>query len=132
MGTLLFGLAEAGYDHKLLVGIDYSGDAVKLSKNVAQTRNASEVTFTECDFLVDDPPPVSSIESSTPLACWDLILDKGDLRCYSFGTKGMKRESLLQHIIQLVFLDSSSPAEFSSLHVRAVFKLDLAISSLIP
>ncbi|KAF5359608.1 hypothetical protein D9756_003105 [Leucocoprinus leucothites] len=86
-GTLLFALAEAGYTQKLLSGIDYSGDAVNLARNVAQTRDAAEVTFTECDFLEDDPSLLPSMENTNPLACWDLILDKGTYDAIALGRK---------------------------------------------
>jgi len=57
--TLLLALTEAGYDQMLLAGIDYCRGAVELAANIAQTRNAVEVTFDECDFLRNDLSPLN-------------------------------------------------------------------------
>lgn len=92
-GTLLFALAEAGYTQKLLAGIDYSRDAVRLATNIAQTRNATEVAFNECDLLQDDPSLLLSTENTTPSACWDLILDKGTYDAISLGEKDANGKS---------------------------------------
>ena len=86
-GTLLLALAEAGYDQKLLAGIDYCGDAVKLAANIAQTRNAAEVTFDECDFLRNNLSPLPSMEITGSLALWDLVLDKGTYDAIALGQK---------------------------------------------
>lgn len=86
-GTLLFALAEAGYCQKLLAGIDYSADAVKLSKSVSATHNATEVTFSLCDFLQDDPCLLPGMEDNNAPACWDLVLDKGTYDAIALGQK---------------------------------------------
>jgi len=86
-GTLLFALAEAGYSQKLLLGIDYSGDAVKLAINIAATRNAAEVTFSTCDFLTDDPLLLPDMENNNAPGAWDLILDKGTYDAIALGQK---------------------------------------------
>ncbi|KXN88611.1 N-lysine methyltransferase see1 [Leucoagaricus sp. SymC.cos] len=87
-GTLLFAHAEAGYAQKLLAGIDYSGDAVKLATNVSQSRNTAEVSFSVCDFLQDDPPILPAMmEGTSAPAWWDLILDKGTYDAIALGEK---------------------------------------------
>ncbi|KAI0303787.1 S-adenosyl-L-methionine-dependent methyltransferase [Multifurca ochricompacta] len=55
-GVLLFALREAGYTATGLSGLDYSPDAVKLARMIAQERNSEEVTFHVCDFLKELPP----------------------------------------------------------------------------
>ena len=74
-GTLLFALRDAGYTPQYLSGLDYSSDAVKLARMVAQTRNSEEVGFHVCNFLSELPPPASG--RLDPLGGWDLLLDKG-------------------------------------------------------
>lgn len=86
-GALLFALAEAGYSQKLLIGIDYSDDAVKLSTKISATRNATEIMFSVCDFLQEDPSPLSSLEHSKVPSCWDLVLDKGTYDAIALGSK---------------------------------------------
>lgn len=86
-GTLLFALAEAGYPQRLLLGIDYSGDAVRLATNISATRNAREVTFGVCDFLHDNVQPLSGMEDKNAPAAWDLVLDKGTYDAIALGQK---------------------------------------------
>ncbi|KAF7773241.1 hypothetical protein Agabi119p4_5408 [Agaricus bisporus var. burnettii] len=86
-GALLFALAEAGYSQKLLIGIDYSDDAVKLSTKISATRNATEIMFSVCDFLREDPSLPSSLEHSNVPSCWDLVLDKGTYDAIALGSK---------------------------------------------
>ncbi len=50
-GNLLFSLSEAGYDDELLVGIDYSMDAVRLAQSIASTRNAEGGEVCLCRFF---------------------------------------------------------------------------------
>ncbi|KAF9019489.1 S-adenosyl-L-methionine-dependent methyltransferase [Hymenopellis radicata] len=92
-GTLLFTLLEAGYNAATLSGIDYSADAVKLATNIASTRNADEIHFSACDFLNDNPPLLSHMDQSSPLACWDLLLDKGTYDAIALGEKDEQRRS---------------------------------------
>jgi len=85
-GTLLFGLVDAGYDPSKLYGIDYSAGAIKLSTGIAKTRGGSAITFSECDFLKDDPPaPEGHEDGRTDV--WDLLLDKGTYDAIALGGK---------------------------------------------
>ncbi|KAJ7274277.1 S-adenosyl-L-methionine-dependent methyltransferase [Mycena haematopus] len=79
-GTLLFALADAGYNPSLLCGIDYSPDAVTLARAIgaASESGGDAITFAECDFLTADPP------SDT----WDLLLDKGTFDAIALAEKG--------------------------------------------
>lgn len=85
-GTLLFGLLEAGYTASLLHGVDYSAGAVKLSKEIALTRNDTDIKFTQCDFLTEEPqsPPNVPEDRSD---VWDLLLDKGTYDAIALGEK---------------------------------------------
>lgn len=78
-GTLLFGLQEAGYSPETLTGIDYSLDAINLSRAIGLKRgsDAEDITFTLCDFLTDDLPGDG----------WDLVLDKGTYDAMALGEK---------------------------------------------
>ncbi|KAJ7364149.1 S-adenosyl-L-methionine-dependent methyltransferase [Mycena albidolilacea] len=77
-GTLLFGLADAGYDGSLLCGIDYSPDAVNLARAIgAASDTGATITFAECDFLVADPPRNR----------WNLLLDKGTFDAIALAEK---------------------------------------------
>ncbi|KAF7312420.1 Protein-lysine N-methyltransferase EFM4 [Mycena indigotica] len=76
-GTLLFALAEAGYDPHSLFGIDYSPGAVQLARAIATESNYQDITFSECDFLSQDPPQTE----------WDLILDKGTFDAIALAEK---------------------------------------------
>jgi EEF1A lysine methyltransferase 2 len=80
-GTLLFALLESGYLPHTLCGIDYSEDAIKLSRAIAANKGseATEITFAICDFLCQDPPEKPD--------SWDLILDKGTYDAMSLGEK---------------------------------------------
>lgn len=94
-GTLLFGLFDAGYDPSKLYGIDYSTNAIKLSIGIANTRGASAITFTECDFLHDDPAPPKN--NSTTTQTWDLLLDKGTYDAIALGEKDLSGHSPVIH-----------------------------------
>ncbi|KAK7463549.1 Protein-lysine N-methyltransferase efm4, variant 2 [Stygiomarasmius scandens] len=85
-GTLLFALAEAGYSQKSLSGVDYSPDAVKLSKAIAATREMRDIQFNVCDFLNQDPPVLPKVTGDT-LRNWDLLLDKGTYDAIALGVK---------------------------------------------
>lgn len=85
-GTLLFALAEAGFDIKSLTGIDYSSDAVKLARSIAHSRSLEAITFNVCDFLTDDPPPFAGSNAKTPFL-WDVLLDKGTYDAIALGEK---------------------------------------------
>ena len=85
-GTLLFGLLEAGYKATTLYGIDYSAGAVKLAKEIAQTRDGTDITFSECDFLLDDPSPPQDAPDG-PKDVWHLLLDKGTYDAIALGEK---------------------------------------------
>jgi EEF1A lysine methyltransferase 2 len=82
-GTLLFALHEAGYAPSNLNGLDYSPDAVKLARMIAQTRNSEEIGFHVCDFLNEFPPPVPG--QLDALAGWDVLLDKGTYDAIALG-----------------------------------------------
>ncbi|TFK33234.1 S-adenosyl-L-methionine-dependent methyltransferase, partial [Crucibulum laeve] len=86
-GTLLFGLLDAGYDASLLLGIDYSTDAVNLAKRVATTRGGDGISFYESDFLNNDPPKLERMDSQEGIAVWDLLLDKGTYDAIALGEK---------------------------------------------
>lgn len=87
-GTLLFALVEEGYDPSLLCGIDYSADAVKLARAIAETTGAADsITFAECDFLTSDPPRLPHMLSEQPADVWDLLLDKGTFDAIALGEK---------------------------------------------
>ena len=84
-GTLLFALCNAGYAVSHLTGLDYSPDAVKLARLIAQTRNGEEIAFLVCDFLRDSPPHVTGRSDTSGL--WDLLLDKGTYDAIALGEK---------------------------------------------
>ena len=86
-GTLLFGLLEAGYDAMTLHGIDYSAGAVTLSKRIAETRGGSAISFSECDFLNDDPAVREDKAQAGRIDIWDLLLDKGTYDAIALGEK---------------------------------------------
>ncbi|KAH9481341.1 Protein-lysine N-methyltransferase efm4 [Psilocybe cubensis] len=87
-GTLLFGLLEASYDPATLYGIDYSAGAVKLAAGIAESRGASRITFSECDFLNEDPILPKNVDSSAEgIQVWDLLLDKGTYDAIALGEK---------------------------------------------
>ncbi|KAJ3869003.1 S-adenosyl-L-methionine-dependent methyltransferase [Lentinula novae-zelandiae] len=88
-GTLLFTLhEEEHYSPKRLCGIDYSSDAVELAKSIALQRGAQEIIFDTCDFLMQDPPPISQEhQSSRRVDSWDLLLDKGTYDAIALGEK---------------------------------------------
>lgn len=79
-GNLLFALCDAGYAPARMCGVDYSADAVRLAQAIAHSRDAQGITFSACDFLVEDVPALeemSPADESAPTALWDLVLDKG-------------------------------------------------------
>ena len=84
-GTLLFALRDAGYAVPHLSGIDYSPDAVRLARMVAQTRNSEQIAFHVCDFLSELPPAASG--QLDALGSWDLLLDKGTYDAIALGEK---------------------------------------------
>ena len=94
-GTLLFGLFDSGYDQSTLHGIDYSPGAVKLSTEIAKSRGASAITFSECDFLDNDPrtPQLENIRRDSQIDVWDLLLDKGTYDAIALGEKDEKGQS---------------------------------------
>lgn len=86
-GTLLFGLFDSGYDPSTLHGIDYSAGAVKLSTEIAKSRGASAITFSECNFLNNDPQTPQHIRREGQTDVWDLLLDKGTYDAIALGEK---------------------------------------------
>ncbi|TFY83217.1 hypothetical protein EWM64_g792 [Hericium alpestre] len=84
-GTLLFALLDAGYDAKRLAGIDYSPDAVKLSKMIAGARGGDAISLGVCDFLSETPSSLEGQASS--VGGWDLVLDKGTYDAIALGEK---------------------------------------------
>jgi SAM-dependent methyltransferase len=86
-GNLLFALAEIGYSQKLLAGIDYSEDAVRLARNISRTRNLTEISFNGCNFLQDVPPLLPSMVDARTPTSWDLVLDKGTYDAIALGPK---------------------------------------------
>jgi EEF1A lysine methyltransferase 2 len=89
-GTLLFGLHEAGYSGERLAGIDYSTDAVSLSKSISATRNAESIAFSVCDFLNDVPSQLGSMDGPNS---WDVLLDKGTYDAIALGVKNEQGKS---------------------------------------
>jgi len=85
-GTLLFGLLKAGYKASTLHGIDYSAGAVKLATEIAQTHDGSDIAFSECDFLNDEPRAPQDASDGRK-AVWDLLLDKGTYDAIALGEK---------------------------------------------
>lgn len=89
-GILLFTLLEAGYYPKSLSGIDYSPDAVELSKRIGATRQGGEdVNFSVCDFLSDSPPLLEGMDTQS----WNVILDKGTFDAIALGPKDSQGQS---------------------------------------
>ncbi|KII85032.1 hypothetical protein PLICRDRAFT_328781 [Plicaturopsis crispa FD-325 SS-3] len=84
-GTLLFALAEAGYQAEKLAGIDYSQGAITLSRSIASTRGAERISFNASDFLSDDPPLLPGMQGQGE---WDAVMDKGTFDAIALGTKG--------------------------------------------
>jgi SAM-dependent methyltransferase len=84
---LLFALAEEISPSPNCYGIDYSSDAVALSKEIAVQHGgpAEDISFHVCDFLNEDVP--------TPTKGWDLILDKGTLDAIALGDKDSQGRS---------------------------------------
>ncbi|KAI3614887.1 n-lysine methyltransferase 1 [Moniliophthora roreri] len=91
-GTLLLALLEANYPAKNLAGIDYSEDAVRLSKMVAASKDGEDITFSRCNFLTEDPPKLSYMGSDNT-AVWDLLLDKGTYDAVALGQKDEQGKS---------------------------------------
>ncbi|TFK50017.1 S-adenosyl-L-methionine-dependent methyltransferase [Heliocybe sulcata] len=73
-GTLLFALVQAGYNPTKISGIDYSPDAIQLSRAIASAKEMPGISFHECDFLSHSGRPP---HPDGPDAQWDVILDKG-------------------------------------------------------
>ena len=95
-GALLHGLFEAGYDGQNLHGIDYSEGAVKLAQAVAKSHGSSNITYAQCDFLLDDPLPPNHT-SDIALASWDLIMDKGTYDAIALAPKDTEGRSPAIH-----------------------------------
>lgn len=92
-GTLLVALAEAGYPTSHLSGIDYSSDAVKLSKAVATSRGTQGITFAECDFLSEDPPRLVLEDDADG---WDVMMDKGTFDAIALAPPGDDGKPLIE------------------------------------
>ena len=88
-GTLLFGLLDAGYDPITLSGIDYSRGAVSLAKEIANKRGggAPSISFSECDFLKDEPKVLDSTQGASEPGVWDVLMDKGTYDAIALGQK---------------------------------------------
>ncbi|THU99054.1 hypothetical protein K435DRAFT_659702 [Dendrothele bispora CBS 962.96] len=85
-GTLLFALVEAGYSRKCLSGIDYSPDAVSLSRAIASSQEMQDIQFNVCDFLTEEPPVLPKMTGDTSNNL-DLLLDKGTYDAIALGEK---------------------------------------------
>jgi len=94
-GTLLLGLLEAGYDGSTLYGIDCSEGAIAFARAVAESRGGSNITFSQCDFLVDEPMRHEPTDQRPPV--WDLIMDKGTYDAIALGTKNTDGHSPAIH-----------------------------------
>ena len=84
-GTLLFAVHEAGYNPKKIYGVDYSENAISLTKSIAptkETEDATSIQFTVRDFLREDLPRDNETSDG-----WDLVLDKGTFDAISLGKK---------------------------------------------
>ncbi|KAI0367758.1 S-adenosyl-L-methionine-dependent methyltransferase [Pilatotrama ljubarskyi] len=106
-GNLLFALCEAGYAPDRICGVDYSADAVQLAQAIAKSKaaqsadeaededapaslaRADQITFAACDFLRDEVPrlPGMNAESSSGVAAWDFVLDKGTFDAIALAEK---------------------------------------------
>ncbi|KAL4249792.1 Protein-lysine N-methyltransferase EFM4 [Abortiporus biennis] len=82
-GTLLFAISQAGYDPTHIFGVDYSEDAIKLSRSIGVTRGEGSelIRFEVCDFLQDVPRGEDGQEE------WDLVLDKGTFDAMALAEK---------------------------------------------
>lgn len=100
-GTLLLSLVEEIHPPPRVLGIDYSADAVSLSRDVARGRDLSEdaiVEFEICDFLNDDVPvPAAFREADPNWSGWELVLDKGTYDAIALGEKNESGESPVLH-----------------------------------
>ncbi|KAF4571583.1 hypothetical protein EYR36_008923 [Pleurotus pulmonarius] len=92
-GTLLVALAEAGYPASRLCGIDYSSDAVKLSKAVATSRGTEGISFAECDFLSEDPPNLIADDDGDG---WGVMMDKGTFDAIALAPPGDNGKPLIE------------------------------------
>ncbi|KAI0926109.1 hypothetical protein AcV5_008658 [Taiwanofungus camphoratus] len=107
-GNLLFALYDAGYRADRMCGIDYSADAVKLARAIAQSRHAQDernadekntakgndvgteaITFDVCDFLRDNVPVLDTMLPPVDGqgGQWDLVLDKGTFDAMALADK---------------------------------------------
>lgn len=100
-GNLLFALHDAGYAADRICGIDYSADAVRLARAIAQSRShegdengnhatkKDAITFVTCDFLREDVPLLDSmtVPEDGSSAAWDLVLDKGTFDAIALAGK---------------------------------------------
>lgn len=80
--TLLLALVDAGYPDSHAAAIDYSPDAVRLARLVAEHREHPNVLVSECDFLAQNPPLCAGQKGG-----WDLVLDKGTYDAIALGDK---------------------------------------------
>ncbi|KZV73020.1 S-adenosyl-L-methionine-dependent methyltransferase [Peniophora sp. CONT] len=80
--TLLLALVDAGYTASRAAAIDYSPDAIRLARLVAEQREHPDIVVAECDFLAQDPPLGVGQKDG-----WDLLLDKGTYDAIALGDK---------------------------------------------
>jgi hypothetical protein len=67
---------------------------VKHAQAVAKPHSRSDVTYAQCDFLLDDPPAPNRT-SDIPLASWDLI--KGTYDAIALAPKDVEGRSPAVH-----------------------------------
>lgn len=82
-GNLLFALLEEGYNAKRMAGVDYSPDAIRLARSIAQTKEAEDITFESSDFLNDELLKLDDMDGQG----WDLVLDKGTYDAMALAEK---------------------------------------------
>jgi SAM-dependent methyltransferase len=87
-GTLLFALQTELQPPPHLCGIEYSRDAIGLSRSIAEARggSATDIRFEVCDFL-KEVVPEPTFTGSPASSGWDLVLDKGTLDAIALGNK---------------------------------------------
>jgi len=107
-GVLLTSLVDSGYNPKLIQGIDYSPDAVRLAEKVASTRgdSCSQITYSVCDFLSEDIPKLD--QEHPP---FDLILDKGTFDAIALAQKNSDG-SIPSHIYPSRLASALSPGGY--------------------
>lgn len=82
-GNLLFSLLEEGYAANHMAGVDYSPDAIRLSRSIAQAKSGEGITFEVSDFLND---PLLKLDGMHEQG-WDLVLDKGTYDAIALAEK---------------------------------------------